>query len=86
MPDWIRLVGDAQAVGLFGPVGGAERDEEVAGRDFAVADAGKGENEKFQFWTKQGIKVLTALLLVIGLVSIWFDDPARFTTAIGMVN
>jgi small-conductance mechanosensitive channel len=39
-----------------------------------------------RFWTTQGVKVFTAVLLIIGIASIWFDDPTRLTTAAGMVS
>lgn len=39
-----------------------------------------------RFWTRQGINLGTALLLLIGLLSIWFDDPTRLATALGLVT
>ena len=44
------------------------------------------ENKKVRFWTRQFISILLALTLVLGLVSIWFEDPTRLTTAIGLVT
>jgi small-conductance mechanosensitive channel len=38
------------------------------------------------FWARQGIHLATALALVIGLLSIWFDDPTRLATALGLVT
>ena len=38
------------------------------------------------FWTRQGIGLLIAILLVVGILSIWFDDPTRLTTALGLVS
>jgi len=38
------------------------------------------------FWTRQAVKVLTAVVLVVGLVSIWFDDAGRIATAAGLVT
>ena len=38
------------------------------------------------FWSRQAVKVLTAVLLVVGLVSIWFDDPGRIATAAGLIT
>ncbi|HZK79612.1 MAG TPA: mechanosensitive ion channel domain-containing protein [Humisphaera sp.] len=43
-------------------------------------------SEHIAFWVRQGIHVFTALVLVIGTVSIWFDDPTRLTTALGLVT
>src|SRR3982751_6093403 len=38
------------------------------------------------FWTRQGVRLFTAALLFIGLVSIWFDDPGRLATAAGLFS
>jgi len=46
---------------------------------------GRGE-QRTQFWTRQGIRLATAVVLLLGLVSIWFDDPTRLTTALGLVT
>jgi small-conductance mechanosensitive channel len=42
--------------------------------------------ERTAFWVRQGIHVATAVVLIIGIASIWFDDPARLTTAMGLVT
>lgn len=39
-----------------------------------------------QFWARQGVRLATMVLLLLGLVSIWFDDPTRLTTALGLVT
>jgi small-conductance mechanosensitive channel len=38
------------------------------------------------FWSRQGVKLLTVIVLVVGVVSIWFDDPGRLGTAAGLVT
>jgi small-conductance mechanosensitive channel len=38
------------------------------------------------FWISQGISLTLAVLLVVGLISIWFNDPTRLTTAAGLVT
>jgi len=38
------------------------------------------------FWSRQGVKLLTVLVLVVGVISIWFDDPGRLGTAAGLVT
>ncbi|MFL6195184.1 MAG: mechanosensitive ion channel family protein [Thermoanaerobaculia bacterium] len=43
-------------------------------------------NVRMQFWTQQIIKIAAALLLVIGVLSIWFDNPARLTTIAGLMS
>lgn len=42
--------------------------------------------ERIRFWTKQGISVLTAILMIIIVASIWFSDPTRLATAAGLVT
>lgn len=51
-----------------------------------VVAPGKGKNERIRFWAKQGIQVSTSIFLVLGVVSIWFDDPTRLTAAVGMIT
>ena len=38
------------------------------------------------FWTRQGVSLLTFLLALLGFVSIWFDNPARLATGVGLVG
>jgi len=45
-----------------------------------------GRAERYRFWTRQAIQVFSALILVVGLASIWFDDPTRLATALGLVT
>ena len=47
----------------------------------------RGRSEpNFQFWARQGIRLATTVLLLLGMVSIWFDDPTRLATALGLVT
>jgi small-conductance mechanosensitive channel len=39
-----------------------------------------------KFWTRQGISLTGAIILVLGLLSIWFSDPTRLATALGLVS
>src|SRR4051794_39563834 len=41
-------------------------------------------HEHAYFWSRQVIRILSAVLLVVGVISIWFDDPARMATAAGL--
>jgi small-conductance mechanosensitive channel len=41
---------------------------------------------QFRFWTRQGISLVAAVVLVLGLLSIWFNDPTRLATAFGLVS
>lgn len=43
-------------------------------------------NERLRFWTRQVINLISAVLLLLSLISIWFDDPTRLATAIGLVT
>jgi small-conductance mechanosensitive channel len=43
-------------------------------------------NERVLFWSRQGIRLAAAALLLLGLASIWFDDPTRLATALGLVT
>ena len=43
-------------------------------------------SKRFAFWTHQGISIAVAITLVIGLISIWFNNPATLTTAAGIVT
>jgi small-conductance mechanosensitive channel len=38
------------------------------------------------FWTGQAITLGTALVLLLTILSIWFDDPTRLATALGLVT
>lgn len=42
--------------------------------------------QRVAFWGRQAIRVLVTVLLVLGLASIWFDDPTRLATALGLVT
>ncbi len=44
------------------------------------------DQERTRFWTRQAINLGSMLLLVLGLLSIWFDDPTRLATALGLVT
>ncbi len=44
------------------------------------------QGERTAFWVRQGIHVFTAIVILIGTASIWFDDPTRLTTALGLVT
>ena len=39
-----------------------------------------------QFWARQGLTLATATTLVVGLLSIWFNDPTRLATALGLAT
>ena len=55
----------------------------LAGVVMSRADASSIEAK---FWTRQGISLTTAIVLILGLLSIWFNDPARLSTAFGLLS
>ena len=44
------------------------------------------QNVRAAFWARQGVRLTTAVALLVGVTSVWFDDPARLTTALGLVT
>ena len=52
----------------------------------ARAATGRHRNERVMFWTRQGASVVAAVLIVVALLSIWFDDPQRLTTGLGLFS
>ena len=42
--------------------------------------------ERARFWTRQAINLVFAVLLLLGVLSIWFDDPARLATGVGLLT
>jgi len=48
--------------------------------------SGEGRVARVRFWTRQGANLLIAVVALIGVVSIWFDNPANLTTAVGLVT
>ena len=43
-------------------------------------------HERGYFWGRQAIRLVGVAILVFGLISIWFDDPSRLATAIGLIS
>jgi small-conductance mechanosensitive channel len=41
---------------------------------------------KARFWGHQAVMILSTLVLLIGIISIWFDDPTRLATALGLIT
>ena len=39
-----------------------------------------------RFWTRQAISLAAAIILILGLLSIWFSDPTRLATAAGLMS
>jgi small-conductance mechanosensitive channel len=45
-----------------------------------------GHSRHDRFMARQVLGIATAVLLVLSLLSIWFDDPARLATGVGLVS
>lgn len=39
-----------------------------------------------RFWSRQGVQIVTTLLLILLLVSIWFDAPGRLAMPVGLMT
>jgi small-conductance mechanosensitive channel len=44
------------------------------------------ERERLVFWTRQFAAITATVLLLLGFVSIWFDNPSRLALPIGVVT
>jgi small-conductance mechanosensitive channel len=47
---------------------------------------GSRSGTRFQFWAKQGVSLIVAAILILGVMSIWFDNPARLAGALGLIG
>jgi len=45
-----------------------------------------GDRKRIAFWTRQGVSLIVFGIAVLGLVSIWFDNPSRLATGAGLVG
>jgi small-conductance mechanosensitive channel len=52
----------------------------------AIAVRFGGNRQKVTFWTGQGISLVLFLITVVGLLSIWFDNPSRLATGAGLIG
>lgn len=43
-------------------------------------------DRRVAFWFRQAVHLATAVVLLVGFTSIWFDDPTRLATALGLVT
>ncbi len=43
-------------------------------------------SKQTKFWTRQAVSLLAAVVLILGLLSIWFNDPTRLATAFGLMS
>ncbi len=47
---------------------------------------GSRSGTRFQFWARQVVSLTVAALLILAIASIWFDNPARLATVIGLLG
>ena len=47
---------------------------------------GSRSGTRFQFWARQGVSLILAGILLLGIMSIWFDSPARLAGFLGLVG
>jgi small-conductance mechanosensitive channel len=47
---------------------------------------GSRTGTRIQFWAKQGVSLVIAAILILGVMSIWFDNPARLAGALGLIG
>jgi small-conductance mechanosensitive channel len=47
---------------------------------------GSRSGTRFQFWAKQGVSLIVAAILILGVMSIWFDNPARLAGVLGLIG
>jgi small-conductance mechanosensitive channel len=47
---------------------------------------GSRSGTRFQFWAKQGVSLVVAAILILGILSIWFDNPARLAGVLGLIG
>ena len=52
----------------------------------AVAGRLGGDRQRVAFWTRQGISLLVFVFGIVGMVSIWFDNPSRLATGAGLLG
>lgn len=43
-------------------------------------------NERLRFWTRQGIHLFLAIFFLFGIIAIWFSEPAKLGTFLGLVT
>jgi small-conductance mechanosensitive channel len=55
-------------------------------RQFLKLFIGSRTGTRFQFWAKQGVSLVVAAILIVGIMSIWFDSPARLASVLGLIG
>ena len=47
---------------------------------------GTRSGTRFQFWAKQGVSLIVAAIMILGIMSIWFDSPSRLASVLGLIG
>jgi small-conductance mechanosensitive channel len=47
---------------------------------------GSRAGTRFPFWAKQGVSLIIAVVLILCIVSIWFDNPTRLAGVVGIIG
>ncbi|HEY8593459.1 MAG TPA: mechanosensitive ion channel domain-containing protein [Sphingomicrobium sp.] len=47
---------------------------------------GSRAGTRFYFWARQALSLLIAVIMILGIASIWFDSPQRLATVLGLVT
>lgn len=55
-------------------------------RAFLRSFVGSRWGTRFHFWARQVVSLTMAALLLLAIASIWFDNPARLATALGLIG
>jgi small-conductance mechanosensitive channel len=51
-----------------------------------ISLTGRVTDKRIAFWTKQGTSLLVAVIVILMLISIWFDNPNRLATVLGLMT
>ena len=43
-------------------------------------------NIRKRFWMRQVVSLVATLIIILGLLSVWFNDPGRLATALGLMS
>lgn len=43
-------------------------------------------DDRTAFWVRQAVRLSVAVVAFLAVISIWFDDPTRLTTAMGLIS
>ena len=55
-------------------------------RRFLKLFIGSRSGTRFQFWAKQGVSLVVAAIVILGVLSIWFDNPARLGSMLAIIG